>query len=165
MNWADWVILAILVVSSLISLKRGFVREALSLVNWFIAFFIAMSFHAALAGLLQAYIGAPSLREMVAFASLFALTLIVGAMVNNLLVELVRMTGLGGTDKTFGMIFGLLRGFIIVMAILILVPPFVPIDQDGWWQQSMLIPELLKLEGWCRLMVSELSTLISGLFN
>lgn len=165
MNWADWVILAILVVSSLISLKRGFVKEALSLANWFIAFFIAMSFHSTLASLLEAYVATPSLREMLAFASLFALTLIVGAMVNNLLVEVVRLTGLGGTDKTFGMIFGLLRGFIIIMAALILLPGIVSFDQDGWWQQSMLIPELLKFEGWCKLIWAELATLIAGIFN
>lgn len=165
MNWADWVILSILVVSSLISLKRGFVKEALSLANWFLAFFIAMTFRAVLSTLIEPYIAAPSLREMVAFASLFALTLIVGAMVNNLIVEVVRITGLGGTDRTIGMVFGLLRGFILIMAILILVPPIVPIDQDGWWQQSLLIPELLKFEGWCRLLVSELTALVTSIFN
>ncbi|MFT7561212.1 MAG: membrane protein required for colicin V production [Flavobacteriales bacterium] len=164
MNWADLIILAILVVSSLISLKRGFIKEALSLVNWFLAFFVAMTFRDVLSSLLDVYIATPSLRDMVAFAGLFAATLIVGAMVNNLLVEIVRITGLGGTDRTFGMIFGLLRGFLIVMAVLILAPPLLGIDQDLWWQQSLLIPELLKFEGWAKLLVSELTNLVTGLF-
>jgi len=75
MNWADWVILAILVVSSLISLKRGFVREALSLANWVVAFFVAMAFRDVLATLISPYISTPSIRDMVAFATLFAATL------------------------------------------------------------------------------------------
>lgn len=165
MNWADWVILAILVVSSLISLKRGFVKEALSLVNWVLAFFVAMAFRDVLSSLLTPYIETPSVRDMTAFAALFAATLIVGAMINNLIGELVRLTGLSGTDRTFGMIFGLLRGFVIVMAILLLLPLAVPIDKDSWWQQSMLIPELLTLEGWCRSIVGEVSTLFSNLFS
>jgi len=165
MNWADWVILAILVVSSLISLKRGFVREALSLANWVVAFFVAMAFRDVLATLISPYISTPSIRDMVAFATLFAATLIVGAMVNNLISELVRMTGLSGTDRTFGMIFGLLRGFIIIMAIILLVPIILPIDQDGWWQQSLLIPELLKLEDWCRSVSAEVAELFSKLFS
>lgn len=165
MNWADWIILAILVVSSLISLKRGFVKEALSLLNWVIAFFVAMAFRDVLSVLLSSYISTPSVRDMVAFATLFAATLIVGAMLNNLVSELVRLTGLSGTDRTFGMIFGLLRGFVIVMAIILLVPMIVPIDQDGWWQQSLLIPELLKLESWCRSIASEIVALFSKLFS
>ncbi len=165
MIWADWVILAILVVSSLISLKRGFVREALSLVNWVLAFFIALAFREVFAALLSSYISTPSVRELVAFAALFAATLIVGAMVNNLISELVRLTGLSGTDRTFGMIFGLLRGFVIVMALLIFLPDLVPVDKDPWWRESLLIPELLKLEGWCRSMVAEISTLFSELFE
>ncbi|WP_096084522.1 CvpA family protein [Agaribacterium haliotis] len=165
MNWADWVILAILAVSSLISLKRGFIKEALSLVNWVAAFFIAMAFRGVLADLLETWITAASLREMLAFAALFASTLIVGALVSNLISEFVRITGLSGTDKTIGMVFGLLRGFVVIMAILLLVPHLVPIDQDGWWQQSLLIPELLKLEGWCRGITADVAELFSKLFS
>lgn len=165
MNWADWVILAILVVSSLISLKRGFVKEALSLANWVLAFFLAMTFRDVLSALITPYIDTPSLREMVAFSALFAATLIVGAMVNNLIGELVRLTGLSGTDRTIGMLFGMLRGFVIVMAIILLVPLALPIDQDEWWLQSLLIPELLSLEGWCREMTGEISALFSSWFD
>jgi len=150
MNWADLAILGILLVSSLISIKRGFVKEALSLAVWAAAFIIAMLFRGSLASLLTDTIDSPSVREMVAFGILFAVTLIVGAMTNYLIGEVVRMTGLSGTDRLFGMVFGLLRGFIIVMAILLLVPPIVPIDQEAFWHESALIPHFMTLEGWCR---------------
>lgn len=165
MNWADWVIIAILIVSSLISIKRGFVKEALSLINWVLAFFIAVAFRDIFSSLLVDYISAPSVRDMVSFAALFAATLIVGAMVSNLIAELVRITGLSGTDRTFGMVFGLLRGFIVVMAIILLVPSVVPIDKDGWWKESFLIPELLELEGWCRSITKEVAALFGKLFS
>lgn len=165
MNWADWAILAILVISSLISLKRGFVKEALSMANWVLAFFVAMTFRDQLSSLLVSQISTPSIRDMVAFAVLFAATLIVGAMVNYLIGEVVRMTGLSGTDRMFGVIFGFIRGFIIVMAILLLVPGLVPIDQDAWWKESAFIPHLMEFEGWCRVAAKEFLSFITGLFE
>lgn len=146
MNWADWTIVGILAVSCLIGLKRGFIKEALSLACWVAAFMVAMTFRDPLSALLANTITTPSIREMSAFAMLFVATLIVGAMVNYLIGELVRITGLSGTDRLFGMMFGAARGAIVVMAILLLVPPIVPIDQDPWWQQSNLIPSFLSME-------------------
>lgn len=150
MNWADWIIVAIIAISSLISIKRGFVKEAISLAIWALAFFVAVAFDDRLAALLRDSVESASLRFMLSFALLFAATFIVGSMVNYLLGELVRMTGLTGTDRLFGMVFGLARGVIIVMAVLILVPMAFPVDQDVWWQQSVLIPEFLLIEQWCR---------------
>lgn len=150
MNWADWTIVGIVVVSCLIGLKRGFVKEALSLACWAAAFVVAVTFRAPLSALLVEAISTPSVREMAAFGILFVATLIVGALVNYLIGELVRITGLSGTDRLFGMVFGAARGAIVVMAILLLVPAVVPIDQDPWWQQSNLIPSFLTMEDWAR---------------
>lgn len=160
MNWADWAILAVLLVSSLISVKRGFVKEALSLVLWVIAFIVAITFKESLSVLLVDHIETPSVRDLVAYGVLFGATLIVGAMVNYLIGELVRITGLSGTDRLFGMIFGFLRGFIIVMAALIFVPSILPVNQDPWWIESLLIPQLLEFEGWFKNAYSEISAFI-----
>ncbi len=165
MNWADWTILAVLAISSLISLKRGFVKEALSLVVWVLAFFMASIFSTRLEGLLESSITTPSMRQMVAFGILFAATLIVGAMVNYLIGELVKMTGLSGTDRLFGMVFGLARGAIVVMAILLLLPGFIPVDQDPWWHNSSIIPHFLVFEDWARDAAKGVSSAIYGFFN
>ncbi len=162
MNWADWGIIAVLVISSLISLKRGFVKEALSLVVWVLAIVIAMTFRAQASALLTEHIQTPSLREMAAFALLFIATLIVGACVNFLISQLVKITGLSGTDRLLGMLFGLARGFVIVMTGLILLPGFIPIDQDPWWQSSQLIPHFLKFEGWSRQLGAQVWEFING---
>jgi len=164
MNWADLAILGILLVSSLISLKRGFVKEALSLAGWVAAFVIAMLFSGSLATLLANSIESPSVREMVAFAVLFAATLIVSAMANYLIGEVVKMTGLSGTDRLFGMLFGLFRGFIVVMALLLLLPPLVPINQEVWWRESLLIPHFMSMEGWCCSIASSVIEFFQNLF-
>ena len=150
MNWADWAIVAIITISSLLSIKRGFVKEAISLAIWALAFFVSVAFHERLAVLLQSSISSASLRYLVSFVSLFAATLIVGAMVKHLASELVKMTGLRGTDRLFGMAFGCVRGIIVVMALLILSPMVIPVNNDSWWQQSLLIPHFLLIEHWCK---------------
>ncbi|GLS26664.1 CvpA family protein [Marinibactrum halimedae] len=165
MNWADWTILTILLVSSLISLKRGFIKEALSLACWVAAFVIAMLFREPLSYLLTDSISTPSLRDIAAFAILFIATLLVGGLVNFLLGELVKFTGLSGTDRLLGMLFGALRGFILIMAILLLIPAVVPIDRDPWWQQSVLIPKFLQFESLSREVAQSVMDFIRGLFS
>lgn len=150
MNWADWTIVGILTVSSLISIKRGFVKEAISLAIWGIALFVSVVFHERMAVLMQQAVESASLRYLLSFVALFAATFVVGSMVKYLVGELVKMTGLSGTDRLFGMAFGMARGVIVVMALLILVPMAFPVNQDVWWQQSSLIPQFLLIEYWCK---------------
>ena len=164
MNWADWSIIAIIAVSCIIGLARGFIKEALSLVVWVVAFIVAITFRDAMALLLVDFIGTASIRDMVAFSILFAATLIVGAMVNYLIGELVKMTGLTGTDRLFGMIFGAMRGVAIILAIVILVPPVVSIDKDLWWQNSNLIPNFQAMESVAKQVTEQLTQFIINLF-
>ncbi len=145
MNEIDWIILGILALSMLISIKRGFVREALSLVTWVAAFVVARLFSAELAPYLANYIAASSTRLVAAFVLLFVMTLIVGAMINHLVCELIRLTGLSGTDRLLGMFFGLARG-VIVLVVAVALVKLTPLSKDKWWEESTLIPELLRLE-------------------
>src|SRR5210317_701827 len=119
MNHADWIIVAIVAISGLISLWRGFVREALSLVIWIAATSIALFFSDLLSGHLAVWIDTPSLRKVAAFVILFVATLIVGGMISHIIAALVKMTGLTGTDRVLGMVFGVARGLLIVLALLI----------------------------------------------
>jgi membrane protein required for colicin V production len=165
MNWADWTVLGIIVVSCLIGVKRGFVKEALSLVVWILAMLVSLTFRENFAVLLEPHIQTLSVRQMSSFGILFALTLIVGAMANYLLSELVRLTGLSGTDLFFGTLFGLFRGFVVVMAILLFIPPIISVDQDLWWKESMTIPMFLAFEDWFREFMDSVFRLFSRIFN
>lgn len=146
--WADWLIIGIIAVSSLVGLLRGLVKEALSLVNLAAAFLVAMSFKSQLATMLGGWLSTPSLRELAAFAILFLVTLIAGSLLNYLLGQLVRATGLSGTDRLLGVLFGALRGVAIVLAMVIIIPKILPVEQDSWWQASTLIAYFKGMEGW-----------------
>ena len=165
MNWADWVIVIIIVMSSLFGLWRGFVKEALSLVVWAAALIIAISFRYQASVMLEPHISTPSVRDIAAFSLLFILTLIVGALITRLVSTLVKMTGLSGTDRILGIVFGIMRGLVVVMAILLLAPAVVPVDQDGWWQQSAVIPRFLAFEDWATSIFSQFFNLMLDLFR
>tara|TARA_Y100001934_G_scaffold283176_1_gene400984 strand:- start:421 stop:999 length:579 start_codon:yes stop_codon:yes gene_type:complete len=144
-NAADWILLTVLLVSTVISLRRGFVKEALSLVTWIVAFVVARLFAAQLAMLLVDQVSVPSVRLGLAFLMLFACTLLVGGTIGFLLGELIRVTGLSGTDRLLGMVFGFARGALIVV-IAIAVLRLAPVTEDPWYQSSRLIPVVERAE-------------------
>lgn len=148
MNAADWAILGVIGVSALVSILRGFVREAFSLASWVLALVVALVFYPSFAQLLAPHIALPSARVVTAFVALFGVTLIVGSLLGALVAHLFKASGLGGLDRVLGMAFGMARGLVLVMTLLILVPPVIPVQQDPWWQQSRLIPHLLLMQGW-----------------
>ncbi len=156
MNWADWFIIAVVSVSTLISIKRGFIKEALSLLVWVAAFVIARVFSFKMADLLVGYIDAHSVRLAAAFAILFAATLVVGALVTHLINVLVRATGLTGTDRLLGMIFGVARGCLVVV-IAVALAKHTPFSGDQWWQESYFIPQFLVMEEWSFDLLKQLS--------
>jgi membrane protein required for colicin V production len=138
MVWVDFVIPAIIIVSALFSVMRGFVREAISLFGWIAAFWIALHFANSLAEMFLSSISIPSIRLVIAFTILFVLTLLLAALINHLVGYLVKQTGLTNTDRLIGMLFGVARGGVIV-SILVLLAGFTTIPQDPWWNESVLI--------------------------
>ncbi len=159
---ADWGIVGIISVSGLISLVRGFVKEAMSLVIWIAAFAVAMNFKEPAADLLVNFIALASIRQLVAWGSLFVGTLLLGAVVNFLLGKLVSSTGLSGTDRTLGLVFGVFRGLLIVLALVIILPQAVPVNQDPWWLASSLIPLFQGFEAWGRDLATAVKDFITG---
>lgn len=149
MIWADLVILGIVAVSAVISLVRGFVRESISLAVWILAFWVALGFSEPLARWLSSYITLPSAQLTVAFLFLFVTTLVLGALVNNLMVQLVHRTGLSGTDRAIGMLFGVGRGVVLV-AVLVFLAGLTPMPQDPWWHDSLFIGYLEPFAVWMR---------------
>ncbi|MGX5219965.1 CvpA family protein [Pseudomonas segetis] len=163
-TWVDWAIIAVIGVSSLISLSRGFVKEALSLLTWIIAGAVAWMFGGALSHHLEGFIQTPSARVIAACALLFIATLMVGALVNYLLGELIRVTGLSGTDRFLGMVFGAARGGLLVVLLVGLVS-LAPVQEDMWWQQSTLVPHFLLVADWSKNLILGMSSewLASGI--
>ena len=138
MIWPDIAILIIIAISALISVFRGFVREVLSLLAWVIAIWVAYKFSANVAPLLEAYIELPSARQIIAFVVLLVAALMAVGIINFLIAKIVESTGLTGTDRALGMIFGILRGIVLV-TVLIMLAGATPLPQDPWWRESIFI--------------------------
>ena len=160
MNWFDFTILGIIALSTIIGLVKGFVKEAISLAIWVSAFFIAKHFFPLLAELLTG-IDDFMVRNGVAIAVLFVGTLIAGALVNYSISQLVKATGLGGTDKALGAVFGALRGVLIVSAVLFFLDTFTSSSEADWWQASVLLPEFGFIIEWFFDFVEQSSSFIN----
>lgn len=156
-TWVDWAIIVVIAISSLISLRRGFFKEALSLLIWIVAGVVAWMFGGALAQHLTDFIETPSVRVIAACAMLFVVTLLLGALVNFLIGELIRATGLSGTDRFLGMVFGAARGALLVV-VLVGLASLAPVQQDQWWQQSSLLPHFLMVADWSKNLILSLTS-------
>lgn len=155
LNWVDLTIIGLVAFSVLISIIRGFVRETLSLVAWIAAFWVALTFSNALAdGLVAKYVANITFRYPVAFGVLFIVTLIAGAFVNYTMGVLVDKTGLGGTDRALGTVFGFARGILLV-AVLLLLTSLTPMAKDKWWKDSVLVPHFTPIETWLKSLLPE----------
>ena len=154
MNWFDLTILGILILSIVVSLFRGLIREVLSLLIWVGAFWLAWTFVDKGANWLESFIELPSARHLIAFVALFLAALIIGGMINYLVGKMITKTGLGATDRFFGMFFGLSRGVVAVTA-LVLFLQATPFSKDPWWTEYKLTPQFAKLAGWVKQQMPE----------
>lgn len=130
------------------SLLRGFVREALSLVAWVVAFVLSTTFAPRLAALLDQVIAADALRYAVAYVILFLATLILGAFINRLLARVIHMTGLTLMDRLLGMVFGFARGVLLVTAAVLVLRGLAP--SQTLERESQLLPHVLLVAQWAQ---------------
>jgi membrane protein required for colicin V production len=148
MNVADIAILAVLALSTLFGLMRGFVSEVLSLVCWIAAFWVAWAFGDQVAQLYGGWLDDPAARMVAGYVTCFAGVLVVGALAGWVLRTLVKIGGLGAGDRLLGMLFGLARGLLLVIfAVLILGFTTAPRDA-AWWGVSTLLPAFSNGAGW-----------------
>ncbi|MBS1200105.1 MAG: hypothetical protein H6R27_783 [Proteobacteria bacterium] len=140
MNGADYLFIGILVVSLMLGVMRGFVREGIALLVWLIGLWLAWHY----ADLLHPYLGGtlaqPGLREWVARVLMLALVLLVGSAIGALVSYLVtRATGLAVTDRLLGAMFGLFRALVMI-GVFVIVGQGLDLDGERWWKSSRLMP-------------------------
>ena len=152
----DWAILLIIGLSMLLSLSRGFVKEALSLAAWVLGFVIATSFSGQLALLLEDSIGNAALRHSVSYLILFVTSLMLCSLLGNLLRQFVRMTGLGVLDRLLGTAFGFARGVLVVVVLAFIAQSILPVEELA--EDAVLLPEVMLLVQWAEQNFSILMT-------
>jgi membrane protein required for colicin V production len=146
-NWLDFVIIATVFFSVLISLARGFIKEAISLVGWIVAIWASMTYADDLNKFLSQYNSSPNVTFSVSFAIIFLVTLIVFSVINFAVSHIIKVSGLGKTDKFLGIVFGFSRG-ILVVAIFILIGEVLSLSKSDWWMNSVIIGYIKPLANW-----------------
>jgi len=137
-NQVDLVILIITVLSSAFGLWRGLIKEVLSLLTWIAALLVSRVYSEPLAGLMTGMIENDGIRYVSAFALLFVIVMMFGTFLNFLMSKLLNFTGLKLADRLLGAGFGVARGVIIVLVIMLIASMFV--SETQLWQQSQLVP-------------------------
>ena len=135
----DYIILAILIISSIMGLVRGLLREAIAVITWFLAIVLAWSFAPSLEHLLGGVLEGSPMRIWAARAIIFVGILLLGGAVSVVLGHYVRVSMFAGMDKFLGFIFGIIRGVVVVGAFTIAVQA-LRMDEDPRWKNSRLMP-------------------------
>ncbi len=132
----DYAVIAIIVLSAVVGWWRGFLYELFSLIGWLAAYIVASTFSAQMMPHVPMEVGADNVRSAAAFAALFIATLIVGALFAWFLARLAKYAGLSGMDGKFGAIFGMLRGGLVVIA-LVWLAGLTDLPQKPFWRDAL----------------------------
>ena len=154
MTGADVFILVVLLGSTLMGLMRGFVREAVSLVFWVVAVWAAWKFGPLVEPHLGGLLADPNVAPWIGRLVVLVLVLLAGAVVGMLLSYFTRSLGLGVMDRIFGLLFGILRGMVLV-GLIIIGGELLHLNQEAWWNRSKLVPYGETVGDWLRAMVGE----------
>ena len=138
-NAVDYLLIAAVLISAVVGLFRGFVKEAMSLVVWILAIWFAWRFGSFVSARLPDFIDDPVLKLWAARLIALIAVMLIGGLVTALFSYLLNMTGLTGTDRVVGMVFGFARG-LVVAGLVVIVLQIAGFEDDPWWAGSKLIP-------------------------
>lgn len=138
MTQVDNLILAVIAISSAFGVRRGLIKEIMSLLSWIAALLVSRVYSVSFASIIENLIDNPSVRYVIAFSVLFVIIIMLGTLLNHLMSKLLVVTGLKTIDRLLGAVFGVARGTVIVLVFLFVLNVFV--SESEWWQQSTLIP-------------------------
>jgi membrane protein required for colicin V production len=135
----DYIILAIIIVSAVMGLVRGLLRESIAVITWFLAIVLAWYFGSSLEPHLGGVLIGSPLRIWAARVIIFVGVLLLGGAIAVVLGHYVRVSMFAGMDKFLGCVFGLVRGVVIVGAFTICVQA-LRMDEEPSWKRSRLLP-------------------------
>lgn len=154
MTWADFAILLVLLGSTGMGFVRGFVREATSLAFWIFAIWSAWRFGPAIEPHLGGLLADPNVSPWVGRLVVLVSVLLIGWLVGMVLGYLTRSMGLGPVDRVIGLLFGVVRGVVLV-GLMVIGAELLHLNREEWWTRSMLVPYGETAGDWLRAMVGE----------
>ena len=149
MTLIDIVVLAIVGISVLLGVIRGLVREVLALVAWVAAFLLSNLLAPEAAKLLPQGMGSEEIRLLVSYVVVFIVVLVAMSVLAILASKLVKVVGLGVADRVVGGVFGLARGVLVVM-ILVLLAGLTSLPRQSVWRDAALSGPLEACAGYVK---------------
>ena len=142
MTGFDFVLLAILAISVVLGLLRGLLKEVLSLVAYASAFLAAIWWGPTVSDWFAQWISQPFVSMALAYLGVFIAVLLSIGFVNMVLSALLSKTGLSPADHGLGAMFGLLRGVLFVL-ILVILAGYTPLPEEPWWKNAMFSKQVV----------------------
>ena len=138
MNIADYVVIAVVVLSAIVGAVRGFLREAIALCTWIVALFVAWHFSDLIEPHLGGLLAASYVRPWAARVIIVVLILLCGAALGAIVSHYVRLSIFSGLDRFLGFLFGAARG-VVLIGVFVILGQLLELDGEAWWRHSMLI--------------------------
>lgn len=140
MSGFDIVIVGIFIISMVVGIMRGLIKEALSITSWILAIWLAATFNAVAGDWFSQYINIPNatFRGWIGFTLVFVATLFVFAIISYAITKLLVRGPIKGTDRFLGIFFGAARAGLIIVAMVIVLRG-LGLAESEWWQESNLL--------------------------
>ena len=122
LNPADWFIIIVLTISGIISSIRGFTKEILSLLLWIGALIAAISLEHLATPKINEFIGNQEISKIISYIVVFIIFIFLGGIIIKFISKLIKWSGASGFDRFLGILFGLVRGLIVLFVIFLLLP-------------------------------------------
>ena len=139
MNVTDYLVIAGILISAVVGVLRGFLREAVAIVAWLVALFVAWHFSDLVAPHLGGLLAGSNVKVWAARVIIVVLILLLGAGIGVILGHFVRLSIFSGVDRFLGLVFGALRG-LVVLGVFVILGQLLRLEDERWWQHSLLIP-------------------------
>ena len=150
----DILIAVAIVISVIVGFVRGFIKEAISITALLLAIWAALYFGPAVGNATASWLDSAELQMWCGRILVFAIILSVGGILSWGLSKLVRLSILSGMDRFLGSLFGICRG-VLLISVFVILGQFAGFENDGWWENSFLIPHFEVVAEWIKVMAPQ----------
>jgi len=139
MNVTDYLVITAVVISAVVGALRGFLREAVAVVAWLLALFVAWHFSDLVEPHLGGLLAGSAVKPWAARVIIVLLILLLGAAIGAMLSHFVRLSIFSGMDRFLGLVFGLARG-VVLLGVFVILGQALRLNDEHWWSRSLMIP-------------------------
>ncbi len=148
MNEIDWLILALLFVSTVVGIMRGMVRESFAIVGWIVGGMLALRYAGDLADHIPLESAGVISRTIIAAVVIVVLSLVAVGLFGTLLRKILEVAALSFEDRVLGAIFGFVRGVVVTCVCVFVLGLSNQLTASRLWQESAMIGPAESLIDW-----------------